>query len=207
MIVDQFAKRISSLTWEDLSAQVRANSKTAILDTVGVTLAGSTEDAAKLLLRVPGVCEAGPSLIFGRRVRTSALSAALVNGVAAHAMDFDDVNIALGGHPSAPIVPAIFAVAEMIGASGRELITAFVAGFETNPEWRTRYLRQDWGHAKVSGSNFNYGDGLRMALDMGAEDRHAAVRLLGNNGGHHRHVRGYQNQQGGAGRLDRLETH
>jgi tricarballylate dehydrogenase len=41
-------------------------------------------------------------------------------------------------------------------------------GFETNPEWRTRYLGQEWGHAKVRGSNFNYGDGLRMALDLGA---------------------------------------
>jgi tricarballylate dehydrogenase len=41
-------------------------------------------------------------------------------------------------------------------------------GFETNPEWRTRYLGQEWGHAKVRGSNFNYGDGLKMALDAGA---------------------------------------
>jgi tricarballylate dehydrogenase len=41
-------------------------------------------------------------------------------------------------------------------------------GFETNPEWRTRYLGQEWGHAKVRGSNFNYGDGLKMALDIGA---------------------------------------
>jgi tricarballylate dehydrogenase len=41
-------------------------------------------------------------------------------------------------------------------------------GFETNPEWRTRYLGQEWGHAKVRGSNFNYGDGLRMAMDIGA---------------------------------------
>jgi tricarballylate dehydrogenase len=41
-------------------------------------------------------------------------------------------------------------------------------GFETNPAWRTRYLGQEWGHAKVRGSNFNYGDGLRMALAAGA---------------------------------------
>jgi tricarballylate dehydrogenase len=41
-------------------------------------------------------------------------------------------------------------------------------GFETNPEWRARYLGQPWDHAKVRGSNFNYGDGLRMAMDIGA---------------------------------------
>ena len=39
---------------------------------------------------------------------------------------------------------------------------------ENDPEWRTRYLGQEWGHAKVRGSNFNYGDGLKMALDVGA---------------------------------------
>jgi tricarballylate dehydrogenase len=41
-------------------------------------------------------------------------------------------------------------------------------GFETNPEWRLRYLGSPWDHAKVRGSNFNYGDGLKMALDIGA---------------------------------------
>ncbi|HET7635817.1 MAG TPA: FAD-dependent tricarballylate dehydrogenase TcuA [Burkholderiales bacterium] len=41
-------------------------------------------------------------------------------------------------------------------------------GFETNPEWRARYLGQPWDHAKVRGSSFNYGDGLRMAMDIGA---------------------------------------
>ncbi len=41
-------------------------------------------------------------------------------------------------------------------------------GFETNPEWRLRYLGAPWDHAKVRGSNFNYGDGLKMALDIGA---------------------------------------
>ena len=46
-------------------------------------------------------------------------------------MDFDDVNIAMSGHPSAPIVPALMALAEMNDVSGRDLLTAFVAGFET----------------------------------------------------------------------------
>jgi tricarballylate dehydrogenase len=41
-------------------------------------------------------------------------------------------------------------------------------GFETNPAWRRQYLGDPWEHAKVRGSNFNYGDGLRMALDIGA---------------------------------------
>jgi tricarballylate dehydrogenase len=59
------------------------------------------------------------------------------------------------------------------GPSGLETIGAKAVilacgGFETNPAWRTHYLGQEWGHAKVRGSNFNYGDGLKMALDIGA---------------------------------------
>jgi tricarballylate dehydrogenase len=51
---------------------------------------------------------------------------------------------------------------------GAKAVILACGGFETNPAWRTHYLGQEWGHAKVRGSNFNYGDGLRMALDLGA---------------------------------------
>jgi tricarballylate dehydrogenase len=59
------------------------------------------------------------------------------------------------------------------GPNGMETINAKAVvlacgGFETNPEWRLRYLGAPWDHAKVRGSNFNYGDGLRMAMDIGA---------------------------------------
>ena len=51
--------------------------------------------------------------------------------------------------------------------NGKAIVLA-CGGFETNPEWRLRYLGVPWDHAKVRGSNFNYGDGLKMALDIGA---------------------------------------
>ena len=59
------------------------------------------------------------------------LSAALVNGSAAHALDYDDVNMAMPGHPSVAILPGLLALAELKGSSGREVVTAFVAGYET----------------------------------------------------------------------------
>ena len=131
-IATELAQHIQRITWCDLPPVVIDNAKTAILDTVGVTLAGSIEEGTRKLLRVPGVGDPGPSRIFGHDLRVSALNAALVNGTSAHALDFDDVNIALGGHPSAPLVPALFALADMTNPSGRDLLTAFVAGFETS---------------------------------------------------------------------------
>lgn len=125
----ELARRINALHYEDLPADAVHWAKVGILDTVGVTLAGSGDPSATI---VAGVLSAnGASLLLGTNKRTAALDAALVNGTASHALDFDDCNNTLGGHPSAPILPALFALADEIGASGRDFIAAYVAGFET----------------------------------------------------------------------------
>lgn len=126
----ELARRINALDYATLPPQAVHWAKVGILDTVGVTLAGSTDPSATI---VAGVLAAGGgrSLVFGTSRRASALDAALVNGTASHALDFDDCNNTLGGHPSAPILPALFALADDLGASGRDFIAAYVAGFET----------------------------------------------------------------------------
>jgi len=128
----ELAKRINALTFDELPPQAIHWAKVGILDTVGVTLAGADEEATRIVADVVlRGAAAGPALVFGRNRRASPLDAALVNGTASHALDFDDCNNTLGGHPSVPILPALFALAEDTGGSGRELITAYVAGFET----------------------------------------------------------------------------
>ncbi len=68
--------------------------------------------------------------VIGHDLRLPAPAAALVNGAAGHALDFDDVNMAMPGHPSAAILPGLLALAEAGGSSGADVITAFVAGYE-----------------------------------------------------------------------------
>jgi len=126
----ELAKRINALRYENLPPEAVHWAKVGILDTVGVTLAGSTDPCARIVARSLA-SSSGPSLIFGSRMRVGALDAALINGTAAHALDFDDCNNTLGGHPSVPILPALFALADEQGASGRDFIAAYVAGFET----------------------------------------------------------------------------
>jgi 2-methylcitrate dehydratase PrpD len=72
----------------------------------------------------------GPSLVFGGKRRVDPLSAALINGTAAHALDYDDCSNSMGGHPSAPILPALIALGEQYGKSGRDILAAYVIGFE-----------------------------------------------------------------------------
>ncbi len=110
------------------SARVRAAA--AVLDTVGVTLAGAAEPASRIVQDVVSAERGDACSVFGTHIRASAGSAALANGTAAHALDYDDMCFVSLAHPSAPLVPAIFAVAEITGASGRSLLDAYIVGFE-----------------------------------------------------------------------------
>lgn len=126
----ELSNKINGLKYNTLPADAVHWAKVGILDTVGVTIAGAHEPATRILLGVCGSAS-GPALVFGHARRIGALDAALVNGTASHALDFDDCNNTLGGHPSAPILPALFALADETGASGKDFIAAYVAGFET----------------------------------------------------------------------------
>jgi 2-methylcitrate dehydratase PrpD len=128
----QIAERIHRLRYEDITPTALEWTRTAFIDTVGVTLAGMVEDGPQILMKVPGVATSpGPSLIFATDRRTSALDAALVNGTASHALDYDDVHLAYIGHTTVAVLPALLALAETREVTGAELMTAFVAGFET----------------------------------------------------------------------------
>lgn len=128
-IAIELAQRIAAVKYEDLPQDAVHWAKVGVLDTVGVTLAGCNEDTARLAGLALGA-NAGPSHIFGTDRRVNALDAAVINGAASHALDFDDCNNTFGGHPSAPVLSALFALADEVGASGREFIAAYVAGFE-----------------------------------------------------------------------------
>ena len=128
-IAEALAERIASVRYDALPEEAAHWARVAIIDTVGCTLAGASEPCARIVARV--TASGGPCLIFGTEQRVAALDAALINGTASHALDFDDCSDTLGGHPSAPILPALFALAETRAVDGRAFIAAYVAGWET----------------------------------------------------------------------------
>jgi 2-methylcitrate dehydratase PrpD len=102
-----------------------------VLDYIACTLAGAGEELADILraeMREQGGAPA--ATVIGHAERLPVLSAALVNGAASHALDFDDVNLAMTGHPSVVLLSALLALAEERGSSGQDVLTAFVAGYE-----------------------------------------------------------------------------
>ena len=119
-IATDLARRIRAFSFDGLPKTATEWAKTGLLDTVGVTLAGSSEPCARIALRVCG--SSGAALVFGSTQRVSVTDAALVNGTASHALDFDDCSNTLGGHPSAPILPGLFGLADAIPVSADGLV-------------------------------------------------------------------------------------
>jgi len=131
-LAQQLAERITAMRYEDLPPEAVYWCKVAVLDTVGVTLAGALEAAPKMVADVLGLQSAsGPSLVFGTTRCAACLDAALINGTAAHALDFDNGSNTMGGHVSATMIPALIAACEAYGGSGRDLLLAHAVGFET----------------------------------------------------------------------------
>ena len=118
---------VSSLRLSSIPPEALAVVHTGFADCVGTMIAGSVEDPPKLLLEALAP-PPGEASLYLTGPRVAAPEAAFVNATAAHALDFDDV--ALRGHPSTVLVPAILAEAEVLGASGAAMAAAYVAGYE-----------------------------------------------------------------------------
>jgi len=115
----------------DIPAATLEMAGLCVLDWVGLAIGGAEEPAARLTRAVAMAEGATPvaSAVGAGRV-FSARQAALVNGVAGHALDYDDVNLAMHVHPTAVILPGLLALAEAERRSGRDVIEAFVVGYE-----------------------------------------------------------------------------
>ncbi len=116
-------------TYDCLPARVREEASLAIADTVGGALAAAREPVTSAVLDVVRG-EVGSSGVWGKPLATTPRNAALVNGTMAHAHDIDDTNPSMRGHPSCPVVPAVFALAPVAAADGKAVIAAYVAGVE-----------------------------------------------------------------------------
>ncbi len=128
------ARYVADLTFDAIPHEVAERAKMLTLDFIGSALRArkEAESTPSLLgmLKALGLDGGGEITVFGdSRTYTPAI-AALLNGAFGHSLDFDDTHADSSLHPSAPVVPAAFAVGELTGASGREVLTAIVAGYE-----------------------------------------------------------------------------
>lgn len=130
-LTERLARFVHDTVFERLPSPAVETAKMGIVDCVGVMLAGSREDAGRLAAEYARESGQGPRCtLVGHSGRASAALAALANGTAAHALDYDDVNWSLIGHPSVVLVPTVLALCEERDGSGRAAMEAYAVGFE-----------------------------------------------------------------------------
>lgn len=128
------ARFAGSIRYRGLPSETAAVAKKHILDTLAVGLAGVPSDGSVLVRRYVEElgCGAGQATVFGTALRTLPRFAALANASAMHADDYDDTYHPTRFHPSAPVLAAVCAEAEVAGASGEDVLAAFAVGTEVS---------------------------------------------------------------------------
>lgn len=111
------------------SDEARAIARTAIVDFLACALGGANDRSTRLVHKVLGA--SGNAALIGQSVTVDAYTAALINGHAAHVLDYDDVHGSVRGHPTIAILPALFAIAAESDISADAFIAAYIVGLET----------------------------------------------------------------------------
>lgn len=128
---EHIAERAIRTQFEDLSPEAITVTKQCLLDIIGVTLAGAREPLTRILREEIADQGGHPQAsLFGSGTKANLSQAALINGAAAHAHDYDDVNTGLNGHPTAPVAPAVLALSEHGGRSGKDILRALATGID-----------------------------------------------------------------------------
>lgn len=167
-VTRDFAEWTASLTPETITDRAYERAKHALLDWFAVTLAARQEPLVEILAAQYGGGQSDPCTLVGLGGRARAHDAALINGAASHALDYDDVNRRLHGHPTVCAATAALTLGEALGASGRDVLAAFIAGTEVGCNLGER---SDEGH---------YEAGFHATGTMGAFGAAATgAKLLG----------------------------
>lgn len=131
-IVEVLAEFVCELKHDDIPKTVRTRALHHMLDAAGIALASTRyEFAHKTLAGLQAVGGQGSVPVLGMPATLPLRDAAIMNGFLCHGLDYDDTHVAAIVHPTASVFPAVLSAAAHVGATGEELVTAFVAGVET----------------------------------------------------------------------------
>src|SRR6478752_1750475 len=171
---------LSEIKYEDLPSAVLPVVRDAFTDTVAVKMAGIDQPVAEIVRKTmvePAGLQEARACLSDRRA--DAPNAALLGGAIAHSLDYDDQS--MSGHPSAVLVPAILAEAEVLGSTGADMVTAFVAGYEVWCElWRRDrdYHSKGWHPTSVFGA-MGAAAACSVLRNLPAERASAALAIAG----------------------------
>jgi len=130
-VTEGLARFVAQTRWADLPAEVVHQAKRSLLNFFAVALTGCRSDTVEIALASLAEFSGDrQATVIGRRERVDALTAAFLNAAGANVLDFCDTHVPTAIHPTAPLAPALLALAELQRVGGRDLILAFVLGQE-----------------------------------------------------------------------------
>ena len=131
LVTQTLARYIAAARWEDVPPPVRHQAKRSLINLFAVALAGCRTEPIEIAFRSLGEFSGGKTAtVIGRPERIDALSAAFLNAASANVHDFCDTHLRTVIHPTAPVAPALLALAELRTIRGRDLLLAFILGNE-----------------------------------------------------------------------------
>ena len=178
-VTAKIARFVVDTKYETIPSKAIETAKLALRDCLGVALAGSKEEDAKICAEIARQEDAKEeATVIGQGFKSSALQAAFANGTAAHAMDFDH-SFTLMGQPTAPIIPALFSLGDSLGISGRQLLEAYAAGFEVTAKlaYSLRDTKHDAWHAPSTLGSFGAAAGCAKLLGLSAAQIEMALGI------------------------------
>jgi 2-methylcitrate dehydratase PrpD len=130
-VTRRLATYVTAMRWEDVPPEVRHQAKRSFMNLFAVALAGCRTDPIEIALSSLKEFSGGKhATLIGRTERIDALSAAFLNAAAANVHDYCDTHVATVIHPTAPVAPALLALAELRKVSGQDLLLGFILGNE-----------------------------------------------------------------------------
>ncbi len=173
------ARYCAASRYDNLPSNVVHEARRALLNWAGCAIGASAHPTVGIawnaLRPFAGVAQA---TLLGRRERTDILHAALVNGISSHVLDFDDTHPDTLVHPSGPVASAVLALAEHRGASGRDVINAFVVGVEVECRVARAVLPAHYDIGwHITGTAGVFGAAAACARLQGLDDEHTAWAL------------------------------
>jgi 2-methylcitrate dehydratase PrpD len=171
------ARFTASIRYDSIPPKAIQNAKTAILDGLGVAVAGATEESAVItgrMVREEGAKE--EATVYGQRFKSSVIQAAFANGTSAHAQDFDHSFIT-GQQPTCAIIPAVFTLGETLGSSGKQILEAYITGFEVTAALMFAVQSLGTGGWHANGTIGTFGASAACARLLGLNEAETGMAL------------------------------
>ena len=180
---ETLARFIAETKYEDSPAAAFEQAKKSILDYIGTATYGTTSELGKIMLEFTREQGGNPQArVIGTNIRTASVQAAFANGTLGHSEDFDDLG-GCGGHPSTVLSPTVLALADELHLSGRDVLTAWVVGYEVGTRLSANnYTDRDWHPTAIYGTMAAAAAAAKL-LKLDTEKTRMALGIAGSEAG------------------------